>query len=190
MSPGGNLLLRFATAMLLCCALAGVARAEEAPPPLTDHVGPSDQVVELALRAAVVRALESNLEIAVERYNPDIKDAEVLTAKGEFDPNVKGEFTYSDEEIPQTTVEGLAREITQSGDGLHPLQRAFLDADAVACGFCIPGMLMSAKALLDGNPNPTREEIRRGISGNLCRCTGYIPIIEAIERAAEEMRAK
>ncbi len=85
------------------------------------------------------------------------------------------------------TVEGLAGEVTQSGEGLHPLQRAFLDRDAVACGFCTPGMLLSAKALLENNSAPSRDEIRRAISGNLCRCTGYIPIVEAIEQAAREM---
>jgi aerobic-type carbon monoxide dehydrogenase small subunit (CoxS/CutS family) len=85
------------------------------------------------------------------------------------------------------TVEGLAREVTPQGAGLHPLQRAFLDADAVACGFCTPGMLMSAKALLDVNPHPTREEIRAAISGNLCRCTGFWPMVEAIERASREI---
>ena len=88
------------------------------------------------------------------------------------------------------TVEGLAHGESQPAKGkgadagLHPLQKAFLDCDAVACGFCTPGMLMSAKALLDENSDPTREEIITAISGNLCRCTGYIPIVEAIERAA------
>jgi carbon-monoxide dehydrogenase small subunit len=86
------------------------------------------------------------------------------------------------------TVEGLATLVTPSGERLHPLQRAFLDHDAVACGFCTPGMLMSAKALLDANPEPSREEIRRAISGNLCRCTGYTPIVKAIESAAREIR--
>lgn len=86
------------------------------------------------------------------------------------------------------TVEGLAAEVTPTGEGLHPLQRAFLDHDAVACGFCTPGMLMAAKALLDASPAPSREEIRRAISGNLCRCTGYLPIIAAIEAAAKEHR--
>ena len=84
------------------------------------------------------------------------------------------------------TVEGLADAVRPDGEGLHPLQKAFLDADAVACGFCTPGMLMAAKALLDSNPSPTRAEIRRAMSGNLCRCTGYWPIIEAIEQAAKE----
>ena len=79
------------------------------------------------------------------------------------------------------TVEGLAGE-----DGvLHPIQQAFVDHGALQCGFCAPGMIMSAKALLDRNPKPTEEEIKEGISGNLCRCTGYITIIEAIDAAAK-----
>jgi carbon-monoxide dehydrogenase small subunit len=81
------------------------------------------------------------------------------------------------------TVEGLAQ------DGkLHPLQESFLDHDAVHCGFCTPGMLLSAKALLDWNPRPTETEIRTAISGNLCRCTGYQQIVQAIEKAAARPR--
>jgi carbon-monoxide dehydrogenase small subunit len=68
---------------------------------------------------------------------------------------------------------------------LHPLQKAFVEREALQCGFCTPGMLMTAKALLDENPHPTREEIREAISGNLCRCTGYHKIVDAIEEAAE-----
>jgi carbon-monoxide dehydrogenase small subunit len=78
------------------------------------------------------------------------------------------------------TIEGLAT------DRLHPLQEAFLDEDAVACGFCTPGMIMSAKALLDRNPDPTEDEIRTAISGNLCRCTGYAPIVRAIRKAGRK----
>jgi aerobic carbon-monoxide dehydrogenase small subunit len=81
------------------------------------------------------------------------------------------------------TVEGLAKEGV-----LHPLQEAFIEVGAVQCGYCTPGMLLSAKAVLDENPNPTEEEIRTGIEGNLCRCTGYNRIIEAIQTAAEKMR--
>jgi aerobic-type carbon monoxide dehydrogenase small subunit (CoxS/CutS family) len=79
-----------------------------------------------------------------------------------------------------TTVEGLA-----DGAKLHPIQKAFLDHGSYQCGFCTPGMLISAKALLDENPKPTKEEIKEGIHGNLCRCTGYNSIIRAIEAVAE-----
>ncbi len=83
------------------------------------------------------------------------------------------------------TVEGLER------DGeLHPLQRAFSEHHGLQCGFCTPGMLMSSCALLDRNPNPTDYEIRKGIQGNLCRCTGYQNIFKAISAAAEDMRKR
>jgi carbon-monoxide dehydrogenase small subunit len=78
-----------------------------------------------------------------------------------------------------TTVEGLEKE-----GKLHPLQEAFVEEGAVQCGFCTAGMLMAAKGLLEENPHPTEEQIRRGISGNLCRCTGYVRIVKAIQRAA------
>jgi carbon-monoxide dehydrogenase small subunit len=77
------------------------------------------------------------------------------------------------------TIEGLDRE-----GGLHPLQQAFIDHYAVQCGFCTPGMILSAKALLDRNPDPTEKEVREAISGNLCRCTGYVKIVEAVLAAA------
>ena len=80
-----------------------------------------------------------------------------------------------------TTVEGLA-----TADGLHPLQQAFLDTGAAQCGFCIPGQLVSAQALLASNPHPTREEVEDGLAGNLCRCAGYGQIIEAVLLAASD----
>jgi aerobic carbon-monoxide dehydrogenase small subunit len=79
-----------------------------------------------------------------------------------------------------TTIEGLA-----TPGELHPLQAAFVEHGAVQCGFCTPGMVLAAKALLDANPHPTEEEIRRGLVGNLCRCTGYAKIVEAVKAAAE-----
>ncbi|MDP9253159.1 MAG: (2Fe-2S)-binding protein [Chloroflexota bacterium] len=81
-----------------------------------------------------------------------------------------------------TTVEGLA-----NGPELHPLQTAFAEEGAAQCGYCTPGMLLSAKALLDANPHPTRAQMAEAISGNLCRCTGYTSIYEAIESAALKM---
>ena len=82
------------------------------------------------------------------------------------------------------TVEGLA-----SGGELHPLQRAFAEKGASQCGYCSPGMLMSADALLQRNPSPSRSEIRAALAGNLCRCTGYLAIIDAVELAAARMRS-
>ena len=81
-----------------------------------------------------------------------------------------------------TTVEGVMQ-----GDELHPLQRNLLDEGGVQCGFCTPGMIMSATALLAANPSPTDDEIRIGLSGNLCRCTGYAKIIAAVRRTATEV---
>ena len=80
------------------------------------------------------------------------------------------------------TIEGMA-----DGDTLHPLQTKFLEHAALQCGVCTPGFLMAAKALLDANPNPTEEEIRFGLAGNLCRCTGYDKIVRAVQDAAHEM---
>ena len=82
------------------------------------------------------------------------------------------------------TIEGVA-----DGDKLHPVQEAILRNNAQQCGYCIPGFVMSAKALLDENSDPTKEEIRRAISGNLCRCTGYEQLIESINEAAQELKA-
>jgi aerobic-type carbon monoxide dehydrogenase small subunit (CoxS/CutS family) len=79
------------------------------------------------------------------------------------------------------TVEGMM----QNGQP-HPLQKAFADLGAAQCGYCIPGILLTAKALLDTNPHPTRDEIRQSLSGNLCRCTGYTKILQAVELAARE----
>ena len=80
------------------------------------------------------------------------------------------------------TIEGLGSE-----ENLHPLQQAFIEYFAVQCGFCTPGMILAAKALLDENPNATEEEIREGLHGNICRCTGYVKIVEAIEAARDKM---
>ncbi|MBR0025871.1 MAG: (2Fe-2S)-binding protein [Clostridia bacterium] len=79
-----------------------------------------------------------------------------------------------------TTIEGLSK-----GDELHYVQRAFVEKGAIQCGYCTPGMVMSVVGLLNRNPNPTREEIKEGIAGNLCRCTGYQQIVEAVEYAVE-----
>ena len=84
------------------------------------------------------------------------------------------------------TIEGMDKK-----DGtLHPIQQAYVDKGAVQCGFCTPGMIMATKVLLDENPDPKREDIKRGLSGNLCRCTGYIKIVDAVEAAAKQMKGE
>ena len=80
------------------------------------------------------------------------------------------------------TIEGVAE-----GSRLHPIQKAFIDIGAIQCGYCTPGMILTAKALLDKNPHPTRVEVQQAISGNLCRCTGYVKIVDAILQAAKLM---
>ncbi len=82
-----------------------------------------------------------------------------------------------------TTVEGLAL-----GGSLHPLQAAFAELGAAQCGYCTPGMLMTAKALLDTEPDPSREQIKQALAGNLCRCTGYLKILDAVDAAAARIR--
>jgi len=82
-----------------------------------------------------------------------------------------------------TTIEGLS-----AGEKLHPVQEAFVNHHAIQCGFCSPGMILTSYALLAENPNPTEKEIRRALSGNVCRCTGYAKIIEAVKSLAEEGR--
>lgn len=82
-----------------------------------------------------------------------------------------------------TTIEGMA-----DGSTLHPLQQAFVELGAAQCGYCSPGILLAARALLEANASPSRDEIREALAGNLCRCTGYVKILEAVELAAERMR--
>lgn len=82
-----------------------------------------------------------------------------------------------------TTIEGLSR-----GEKLHPIQEAFVEVGGMQCGFCTPGMVLSSKTLLEANPNPTEEQIRKGLEGNFCRCTGYTKIIESVKAAAEKIR--
>lgn len=81
------------------------------------------------------------------------------------------------------TIEGMA-----DGERLHPIQQAFVDIGGLQCGFCTPGMILSTKALLDANQDPTDEEIRKGLEGNFCRCTGYTKIIESVRAAAQRMK--
>lgn len=93
-------------------------------------------------------------------------------------------FGIQAEGLEILTVEGLAKD----GEPLHPIQQAFWEKHGLQCGFCTPGFIMTILHFLEKNPNPTREEIREGIAGNLCRCTGYQTIVDSVEHAAEIMR--
>ena len=94
-------------------------------------------------------------------------------------------FAIQAEGASVETIEGLAA----GADSLHPIQRAFIDCHGLQCGFCTPGMINSTRALLATNPVPTDQEIRQGLAGNICRCTGYVNIVKAVRQAAAEMRA-
>jgi carbon-monoxide dehydrogenase small subunit len=91
-------------------------------------------------------------------------------------------FAVQADGLNLTTIEGMAQ-----GDTLHPLQQAFWDEHGLQCGYCTPGFIMAAAYLLEQNPNPTEDEIRRGLEGNLCRCTGYVNIIKSVQSAAKAM---
>jgi len=107
-----------------------------------------------------------------------IMDGRVVCSCLVFGPEVQGKTLE--------TVEGLAKD----GDKLHPLQQKFLEHAALQCGICTPGFLVAAKALLDRNPNPTEHEVRFGLAGNLCRCTGYDKIVRAVMDAAVVMQGR
>jgi carbon-monoxide dehydrogenase small subunit len=92
-------------------------------------------------------------------------------------------FAWQAEGSRLETIEGLAR----GAEDMHPIQRAFWEHHGLQCGFCTPGMVLTAKALLERNPDPTEDEIREAIAGNVCRCTGYVGIVDSIRAAAEEI---
>lgn len=132
-------------------------------------------------RTTLLQVLRENLGLTGTKQACDTGDCGACTVLIDGKPTVSCltlAIEVRDKEI--LTIEGVGKD-----GNLHPLQQAFIDYFAVQCGFCTPGMILSAKALLDKNPNPTEEEVREAISGNLCRCTGYVKIIEAIMAVAK-----
>ena len=148
--------------------------------------------VNVESRTTLISVLRDGMDVNGERI--DLTGTKQVCDRGECGGCtvlMDGEAVYScmilaldaqDKEI--TTIESLA-----DGDKLHPIQEAFIEHDALQCGFCTPGFLMSTKTLLDGNPDPTLEEVKRGLAGNLCRCGAYPRIFEAVQTAAKRMRA-
>lgn len=140
-----------------------------------------DYEVLLEPRTTLLELLRDEIGLTGTKYGCGTADCGACTVLVDGKPTLSCStlaITVRDKEI--LTIEGLAQ-----GTVLHPIQQAFVDYGAVQCGYCTPGMIMTSKALLDEKPNPTREEVKEALGGNLCRCTGYVKIIEAVLRAAE-----
>lgn len=150
---------------------------------VTLHVNGTDYTLALDTRTTLLDALRDHLGLKGVKKGCDEGECGACTVLMDGNAVVSCTYLAVDAEGHDIiTIEGLAK------DGvLHPMQRAFVECFAVQCGFCTPGMIMSAKALLLKNPHPTPEEIRTALSGNLCRCSGYVQIVNAVSRAAREM---
>jgi aerobic carbon-monoxide dehydrogenase small subunit len=139
--------------------------------------------VEVGVRAGetLLQALRERFGLTGTKQGCDLGDCGACTVLLDGEPVLSCLMLAADAEGHSVvTIEGLSQ-----GEQLHPVQKAFLDEGAVQCGYCTPGMVLTATALLDANPDPTDVEIRRAVSGNLCRCTGYTKIVRAVRRAAE-----
>lgn len=134
-------------------------------------------------RTTLLELLRNELGLSGTKYGCGTADCGACTVLVDGKPTLSCStlaITVRDKEI--LTIEGLAQ-----GTVLHPIQQAFVDDGAIQCGYCTPGMILTSKAFLDENPNPTREEVKEALGGNLCRCTGYVKIIEAVLHAAEKI---
>jgi carbon-monoxide dehydrogenase small subunit len=132
-------------------------------------------------RTTLLELLRNEIGLTGTKYGCGTADCGACTVMVDGKPTLSCStlaMTVRDKEI--LTIEGVAQ-----GIALHPIQQAFVDYGAVQCGYCTPGMIMTSKALLDENPSPTREEVKEALGGNLCRCTGYVKIIDAVLHAAE-----
>jgi aerobic-type carbon monoxide dehydrogenase small subunit (CoxS/CutS family) len=151
--------------------------------PVTLHVNKTAYPVELEADRTLLSVLRGELGLTGSKEGCD--DSECGACMVLVDGQPVNSCSYLAIQVDGrqvTTIEGLT-----SGTKLHPLQQTFLDHGGVQCGFCTPGMLISATALLAANPDPTDDEIRAGLSGNLCRCTGYVGIVAAVRSAAREL---
>ncbi len=155
-------------------------------PTLDFKVNGRDHRVEVEIDSTLLEVLRDNLRITGPKAGCNTGDCgacSVLLDGTLVRARITNALSVQGGEV--ITVEGLARH----GE-LHPLQRAFHEHYGTQCGFCTPGMLLAAKALLDRNPTPTAEEVKEAISGNLCRCTGYVKIVDSILAASREMVQK
>ncbi len=177
-----------AVAPAILVSEAGTAAAQETEGVMSAtislDVNGSTHNVEVEARTTLADALRDRLEITGPKVVCDKGECGACTVE------LDGKLVFSCMTLAMDaqgrkieTVEGMA-----DGDNLHPIQEAFVEKDALMCGFCTPGFLVSAKSLLDANDNPTPEEVREGLSGNICRCGTYPHVFEAVMSAAEKMR--
>jgi carbon-monoxide dehydrogenase small subunit len=147
-------------------------------------VNGEDRVAAVAPHHTLLEVLREDLDLTGTKHGCELGECGTCTVLLDGRPQLSCLLLAIEcESRPIVTVEGLA-----DGPVPHPLQTAFAELGAAQCGYCTPGILCAAKALIDSNPSPTRAEIREALSGNLCRCTGYIKIFEAVELAARRMR--
>ena len=169
----------------------GRARKSAAGPPrshakvhLSLHVNGEDQETAFAPHKTLLEVLREDLRLTGTKHGCELGECGTCTVLVDGRPQLSClVLALECEGRPIVTVEGLA-----DGPRPHPLQVAFAELGAAQCGYCTPGILCAARALLDARPSPTRREIREALSGNLCRCTGYLKIFEAVELAARRMK--
>ena len=145
------------------------------------HVNGETYEVLTEIHKTLLEVLREDLGLTGTKRGCDLGSCGACTVLIEVKPHLSCLTLAADAQGKEIlTIEGLS----QNGD-LHPLQKAFIEKGAIQCGFCTPGMILTAKAFLDQHPHPSEEEAKKAISGNLCRCTGYVKIVEAILTAAE-----
>jgi carbon-monoxide dehydrogenase small subunit len=156
------------------------------PVPLTLCVNGEEQAISFAPYKTLLEVLREDLGLTGTKHGCELGECGACAVLLDGEPQLSClTLALECDGRSVQTIEGMAR-----GAELHPLQAAFADFGGSQCGYCTPGVIMTAKALLERNPSPTRQEIREATAGNLCRCTGYQQIVDAIEDAAAKLRAE